>query len=218
MRRRVLLVVRMRSSIALLIVALCTAPAHLRAAVFDVAAYGANGDGKTVDTAAIQKAIDAAAKAGDGVVVFKPGVYLSGALFLKSRMELRLDEGARDPRRARSGGVPGDADARGGHRDAVAVGADQRLRAIAREDRRQGHHRWRRQNLVGQVLEDAARGIRAERPALGGGLRLPAAPPDPGLQIHRRRSARPHAQAAGLLDGAHLLLAARHRGRPDHPQ
>jgi polygalacturonase len=66
----------------------------LRAALFDVAAHGAKGDGKMLDTAAIQKAIDAAAKAGGGVVIFKPGVYLSGALFLKSRMELRLDEGA----------------------------------------------------------------------------------------------------------------------------
>ena len=74
--------------------ALCMAPAQLRAAAFDVTAYGARGDGKTLDTAAIQKAIDAAAKAGNGVVVFKPGVYLSGALFLKSRMELRLDAGS----------------------------------------------------------------------------------------------------------------------------
>jgi polygalacturonase len=73
--------------------ALCTLPAQVRAAAFDVAAYGAKGDGTTVNTAAIQKAIDAAAKAGNGVVVFQPGVYLSGALFLKSRTELRLDEG-----------------------------------------------------------------------------------------------------------------------------
>ena len=73
--------------------ALCALPAQVRAAAFDAAAYGAKGDGTTVNTAAIQKAIDAAAKAGNGVVVFQPGVYLSGALFLKSRMELRLDEG-----------------------------------------------------------------------------------------------------------------------------
>jgi polygalacturonase len=65
----------------------------LRAAEFRVADYGARGDGKTVNTVALQKAIDAAAKAGKGVVVFAPGVYLSGALFLKSNMELRLDEG-----------------------------------------------------------------------------------------------------------------------------
>src|ERR1035441_27984 len=90
----VLMIVPMRPSIPLLMMALCMAPAQLRAAAFDVTAYGARGDGKTLDTAAIQKAIDAAAKAGNGVVVFKPGVYLSGALFLKSRMELRLDEGS----------------------------------------------------------------------------------------------------------------------------
>jgi polygalacturonase len=73
--------------------ALAAVPSPVSAAAFDVAAYGAKPDGATVNTAAIQKAIDAAAKAGGGVVVFQPGVYLSGALFLKSGMELRLDEG-----------------------------------------------------------------------------------------------------------------------------
>src|ERR1039457_79283 len=79
----VLLMVRMRSTVPLVVMALCTLPVPVRAAAFDVAAYGAKGDGTTVNTAAIQKAIDAAAKAGGGVVVFQPGVYLSGALFLK---------------------------------------------------------------------------------------------------------------------------------------
>lgn len=66
--------------------------ATVQGADFSVNAYGAKGDGRTVDTTAIQKAIDRAAAAG-GRVVFKPGVYLSGALFLKSGVHLQLDEG-----------------------------------------------------------------------------------------------------------------------------
>jgi polygalacturonase len=64
----------------------------VHAAEFRAGAYGAKGDGKTVDTASIQKAIDAAAKAR-GTVVFAPGVYLTGSLFLKSGTELRVDAG-----------------------------------------------------------------------------------------------------------------------------
>jgi polygalacturonase len=68
-------------------------PLAAQCAEFRVSDYGAKGDGKTVDTAAIQKTIDAAAKAGHSTIVLNPGVYLSGSLFLKSGTHLRLDGG-----------------------------------------------------------------------------------------------------------------------------
>lgn len=59
---------------------------------FNVADYGAIGDGKTLATVAIQNTIDAAHKEG-GTVIFPKGTYLSGALFVKSNVALHLDEG-----------------------------------------------------------------------------------------------------------------------------
>ena len=54
--------------------------------------YGAKGDGTTLDTAAIQKALDAAAPSG-GTVTLQPGTYLTGSLFLKSNTTLDLPAG-----------------------------------------------------------------------------------------------------------------------------
>jgi polygalacturonase len=56
---------------------------------FSVAKYGARGDGSTMNTAAIQKAIDTAAKKG-GTVVFPAGTYLTGSIFVKSGVTLKL--------------------------------------------------------------------------------------------------------------------------------
>ena len=66
--------------------------AALTAAEFRVNDYGARGDGITVNTAAIQKALDAAA-AARGTVVFAPGIYVTGAVFVKSGSHLRIDDG-----------------------------------------------------------------------------------------------------------------------------
>lgn len=60
---------------------------------FNVADYGAINDGKTLTTKAIQNTIDAASEAGGGRVVFPKGIYLSGALFIKSNVDFHLDEG-----------------------------------------------------------------------------------------------------------------------------
>lgn len=61
--------------------------------VFDITHYGAVSDGTTVNTSAIQKAIDACEK--DGIVYVPSGVFVTGALFLKSNMTLYLEKGAK---------------------------------------------------------------------------------------------------------------------------
>ena len=68
--------------------------ASTSAPVYDVRAFGARGDGKTLDTAAINKAIEAAAAAGGGTVVFPAGTYLSVSIRLRSNITLQLDQGA----------------------------------------------------------------------------------------------------------------------------
>jgi polygalacturonase len=54
--------------------------------------YGATGDGKTLATESIQKAIDTAARVG-GTISLRPGIYLTGSLFLKSGVTLDLPGG-----------------------------------------------------------------------------------------------------------------------------
>jgi polygalacturonase len=61
---------------------------------FDVVDAGARGDGRSLNTQAIQKAIDACSQSGGGTVHFPPGRYLSGTLRLRSRVRLFLDAGA----------------------------------------------------------------------------------------------------------------------------
>ena len=61
---------------------------------FVIAQYGAKGDADTDCTQAFQRAIDACNQAGGGRVVVPEGIYLSGAIHLKSNVNLHLEEGA----------------------------------------------------------------------------------------------------------------------------
>jgi polygalacturonase len=62
--------------------------------LFDIRTYGAVGDGKTVDTPAINKAIEAAESVGGGTVLFPAGTWLCFSIHLKSHVDLYLSQGA----------------------------------------------------------------------------------------------------------------------------
>ena len=61
---------------------------------YDITAFGAKGDGQTINTSAIQKTIDACHGAGGGTVLVPSGVFLSGSLRLKSRVTLKVEKDA----------------------------------------------------------------------------------------------------------------------------
>ncbi|MCR9099200.1 MAG: glycosyl hydrolase family 28 protein [bacterium] len=61
--------------------------------VFSIQDYGAKGDGTTLNTHAIQAAIDAANKAGGGRVLITRGTFVSGTLVLKSGVEIHITAG-----------------------------------------------------------------------------------------------------------------------------
>src|SRR5580658_9626408 len=69
-------------------------PGNASPLLFDVRTYGATGDGKTVVTPAINRAIEAAAAAGGGTVIFPSGTYLCFSIHLKSHINLYLSQGA----------------------------------------------------------------------------------------------------------------------------
>jgi len=64
------------------------------AKTYDVTEYGAVGDGRTLDTEAINKAIETAAANGGGIVYFPAGKFLSHSIHLKSNITLYLGPGA----------------------------------------------------------------------------------------------------------------------------
>ena len=61
---------------------------------YNVRDYGAKGDGKTVDSDAVNRAIDAASANGGGTVYFPAGTYLSFSIRLKSNITIFLDNGS----------------------------------------------------------------------------------------------------------------------------
>ena len=138
---------------------------------FDVRKYGATGDGKTLDTGSVNAAIDAAAAAGGGVVVFPAGTYLCFSIHLKSQVHLELLQGSTIV--AADSPLPGE---QTGYHGGTYDAAEPKTAWDAYQD--YGHNHWHNSLLWGEEIHDVSitgpgliygRGLSfgADRPARG---------------------------------------------------
>jgi polygalacturonase len=115
--------------------------------IFDVRTYGATGDGKTLDTAAVNGAIEAAAAAGGGIVAFPSGSYLCFSIHLKSQVHLHLLQGSAIV--AADSPLPGE---QTGYRGGVYDAAEPKTAWDAYQD--YGHNHWHNSLLWGEDIHD----------------------------------------------------------------
>jgi polygalacturonase len=112
---------------------------------FDVRNFGAVGDGKAIDSPAINAAIDAAASAGGGTVYFPAGTYASYSIRLKSQVTLYLDQGAV----ILAAATPYEGLPHGGYDVAEPQGAWEPYQDY-------GHNHWHNSLIWGEGLHDLA--------------------------------------------------------------
>jgi polygalacturonase len=119
----------------------------LSQSLFDVRKYGATGDGKTLDTPAVNHAIEAAAAAGGGIVFFPAGAYLCFSIRLKSHVHLYLEQGCAII--AADSPQPGE---QTGYNGGVYDAAEPKTAWDAYQD--YGHNHWHNSLLWGEDIHD----------------------------------------------------------------
>jgi polygalacturonase len=129
------------AALSLVGIARAAPPGDNPSATYDVRAFGAKGDGVTLDTDAINRTIDAASAAGGGTVTFPAGTYLATSVHLKSDITLDLGAGSNLVAAA-----PGDA----GSYDAPEPNPD------AGNYQDFGHAHWHNSLIWGDGLHDVA--------------------------------------------------------------
>ncbi|MGC9941761.1 MAG: glycoside hydrolase family 28 protein [Verrucomicrobiota bacterium] len=87
-------IVTILNALAMGILLAVSVPAQSTQTVFNVRDFGAVGDGKSLDSPSIDKAISAASAVGGGTVLVPAGTYLSGSIHLQSNIHLLIDAGA----------------------------------------------------------------------------------------------------------------------------
>ena len=111
--------------------------------ILSVKSFGATGDGQTIDTPAINRAIDAAAASGGGTVYFPAGTYASYSIHLKSQVCLYLDQGAT----ILAASTPAQGTANGGYDAAEPQGPWEPYQDY-------GHNHWHNSLLWGEGIHD----------------------------------------------------------------
>ncbi len=114
------------------------------AGAVDVRRFGAKGDGRTIDSGAINRAIDHVAARGGGTVVFPAGTYASYTIRLKSRVTLHLAQGAVLL------AAPAPQDGRGGY------DAAEPMDPVNAKYQDMGHSHWANSLIHGDGLHDIA--------------------------------------------------------------
>jgi polygalacturonase len=120
--------------------------AHVEA-IFDVRTYGAAGNGKTLDSPAINKAIEAASSAGGGTVLFPAGSYLCFSIRLKSNVSLYLSQGCTIV--AAASPLPGETT---GYNGGTYDAAEPKTSYDEYQD--YGHNHWHNSLIWGEDLHD----------------------------------------------------------------
>jgi polygalacturonase len=120
-------------------------PAAGPGTAFDVRAFGAVGDGKVIDTPAVNAAIEAAAAAGGGTVRFPAGTYACYSIHLRSAVALYLDQGAT----ILAADTPHEGTTSGGYDAAESNAPWEAFQDF-------GHNHWHNSLIWGESLHDIA--------------------------------------------------------------
>jgi polygalacturonase len=155
-------------------------------AIFDIRSFGAVGDGKTVDSPAINKAIEAAAATGGGTVFFPAGIWLSFSIRLKSHVALFLSQGCIIE--AAASPLPGQTT---GYNGGTYDAAEPNTAWDAYQDF--GHNHWKNSLIWGIDLEDVS--ITGPGVIYGKGLSFGAGPGVPPNQAQNGRGFGPERPA-----------------------
>jgi polygalacturonase len=117
--------------------------------LFDVRNYGALGDGKAIDSMAINSAIEAAAGKGGGTVIVPTGTYLCFSLHLRSNVHLYLSQGSTLV--AADSPLPGQAT---GYKGGTYDAAEPNTAYDAYQD--YGHNHWHNSLIWGEDIHDVS--------------------------------------------------------------